>query len=186
MWFGSFVVFGIAARRRLVGSLVDSDANRRWGLRKFAIACGCVAVALALIALPINRVNQAREKKETERLVNESFAASAKKYRESSEATKGDAEPPRQTKQLTRNAAPRPGRTDKISTLDFRELRRGARMSEVIAAVGEPSTIEKDAHPQTMIEWYYRKVPSASTSGTSLVILYFNKSTERLEHMQEF
>ncbi len=72
---------------------------------------------------------------------------------------------------------------DKVSTQDFYELPRQAKMSQVIAAVGEPSRKEMPTGREELIEWYYFGVPARY--GTDLIILYFDKFTERLSFIRD-
>ncbi len=80
--------------------------------------------------------------------------------------------------------APKPSSSrDKVSIQDFYELPRRAKMSQVIAAVGEPSRKVMPTGRQELIEWHYFAVPSRY--GLDSVILFFNKFSERLDAIRD-
>jgi hypothetical protein len=72
---------------------------------------------------------------------------------------------------------------DKVSIQDFYELPRNAKMSQVVAAVGEPSKKVMPVERQELIEWHYFDVPARY--GTDYVTLYFDKFTERLSMIRD-
>jgi hypothetical protein len=84
LWFGSFIVFGVTARQRLLQSAATPEFTPSWGLRKFALACGCVAAAMVIGTTPINRMNQAIARQESAK-VRERLAADERSRKEAAE-----------------------------------------------------------------------------------------------------
>jgi hypothetical protein len=65
IWCGSFIVFGVAAWQRLLRCTTAACDAPIWGLRNWALACGCVAAAMAIGVAPINSTNRVIAEKES-------------------------------------------------------------------------------------------------------------------------
>jgi hypothetical protein len=72
---------------------------------------------------------------------------------------------------------------DKISSKDFDELPKGAKMSQVVAAVGEPASKKMPKDREPYIEWHYPNIPWAVNGKPCHIVLFFDKNTERLSTM---
>jgi len=77
-------------------------------------------------------------------------------------------------------------RADKISTQDFEELPNGTKMSQVIAAVGQPNQKEPPPGILPYVTWYYDNVTWHVNGQLCEVRVFFDKHTERLAIVKIF
>ena len=73
---------------------------------------------------------------------------------------------------------------DKITSKDFDELPKGAKMSQVVTAVGEPASKRMPTGAEPYIEWHYPNIPWAINGKPCHIVLFFDKHTERLSAMR--
>ena len=71
-------------------------------------------------------------------------------------------------------------RADKISTQDFFELPSKSKMSQVVAAVGQPNAKRAPTGNEPYIEWRYDNVTWHVNGKPCEIVLFFDKNTERL------